>query len=315
MICNKCGMQNMNGTKFCVKCGNHLVTQTVNQQVYQTTGYQNSSVNPVNNQAQNSVNNSNMGQTMSQQYTNSNVSNPNVNQTVTNQYNEQQYQKIHENTSDITVSECLVSSIAFLLKPDSTLKEESSKFDNIKNSMIMTIVVSVLATLFSLIQTMFNVVRVTKYWSSEVKWEFSNLKEINYIKTIGTSLLVWLGIILAIAFIYYVVGLILKKKVNFPKLLGISALSIIPIVICSFVLSPLLSLINTSIGLGITVLGFVYTIVLIYEAMNQEIQLEGNLKYYFNLICFSVIVVSIYLIATKLLASSIIGIDNLLDLF
>lgn len=311
MICNKCGMQNMNGTKFCVKCGNALVSQTVNQQVYQTTGYQNSSVNPVNNQTQNSVSNSNMGQTMSQQYTNSNVSNPNVNQTVMNQ----QYQKNYGNTSGITVSECLASSIAFLLKPDSTLKEESSKFDNIKNSMIMTIVVSVLATLFSLIQTMFNVVRVTKYWSSEVKWEFSNLKEINYIKTIGTSLLVWLGIILAIAFIYYVVGLILKKKVNFPKLLGISALSIIPIVICSFVLSPLLSLINTSIGLGITVLGFVYTIVLIYEAMNQEIQLEGNLKYYFNLICFSVIVVSIYLIATKLLASSIIGIDNLLDLF
>lgn len=311
MICNKCGMQNMNGTKFCVKCGNALVSQTVNQQVYQTTGYQNSSVNPVNNQTQNSVSNSNMGQTMSQQYTNSNVSNPNVNQTVMNQ----QYQKNYGNTSGITVSECLASSIAFLLKPDSTLKEESSKFDNIKNSMIMTIVISVLATLFSLIQTMFNVVRVTKYWSSEVKWEFSNLKEINYIKTIGTSLLVWLGIILAIAFIYYVVGLILKKKVNFPKLLGISALSIIPIVICSFVLSPLLSLINTSIGLGITVLGFVYTIVLIYEAMNQEIQLEGNLKYYFNLICFSVIVVSIYLIATKLLASSIIGIDNLLDLF
>ncbi|MBD9085600.1 hypothetical protein EGP64_02915 [bacterium] len=311
MICNKCGIQNMNGTKFCVKCGNALVSQTVNQQVYQTTGYQNSSVNPVNNQTQNSVSNSNMGQTMSQQYTNSNVSNPNVNQTVMNQ----QYQKNYGNTSGITVSECLASSIAFLLKPDSTLKEESSKFDNIKNSMIMTIVVSVLATLFSLIQTMFNVVRVTKYWSSEVKWEFSNLKEINYIKTIGTSLLVWLGIILAIAFIYYVVGLILKKKVNFPKLLGISALSIIPIVICSFVLSPLLSLINTSIGLGITVLGFVYTIVLIYEAMNQEIQLEGNLKYYFNLICFSVIVVSIYLIATKLLASSIIGIDNLLDLF
>lgn len=311
MICNKCGMQNMNGTKFCVKCGNALVSQTVNQQVYQTTGYQNSSVNPVNNQTQNSVSNSNMGQTMSQQYTNSNVSNPNVNQTVMNQ----QYQKNYGNTSGITVSECLASSIAFLLKPDSTLKEESSKFDNIKNSMIMTIVVSVLATLFSLIQTMFNVVRVTKYWSSEVKWEFSNLKEINYIKTIGTSLLVWIGIILAIAFIYYVVGLILKKKVNFPKLLGISALSIIPIVICSFVLSPLLSLINTSIGLGITVLGFVYTIVLIYEAMNQEIQLEGNLKYYFNLICFSVIVVSIYLIATKLLASSIIGIDNLLDLF
>ena len=311
MICNKCGMQNMNGTKFCVKCGNALVSQTVNQQVYQTTGYQNSSVNPVNNQTQNSVSNSNMGQTTSQQYTNSNVSDPKVDQTVMNQ----QYQKNYGNTSGITVSECLASSIAFLLKPDSTLKEESSKFDNIKNSMIMTIVVSVLATLFSLIQTMFNVVRVTKYWSSEVKWEFSNLKEINYIKTIGTSLLVWIGIILAIAFIYYVVGLILKKKVNFPKLLGISALSIIPIVICSFVLSPLLSLINTSIGLGITVLGFVYTIVLIYEAMNQEIQLEGNLKYYFNLICFSVIVVSIYLIATKLLASSIIGIDNLLDLF
>ncbi len=311
MICNKCGMQNMNGTKFCVKCGNALVSQTVNQQVYQTTGYQNSSVNPVNNQTQNSVSNSNMGQTTSQQYTNSNVSYPKVDQTVMNQH----YQKNYENTSDITVSECLASSIAFLLKPDSTLKEESSKFDNIKNSMIMTIVVSVLATLFSLIQTMFNVVRVTKYWSSEVKWEFSNLKEINYIKTIGTSLLVWIGIILAIAFIYYVVGLILKKKVNFPKLLGISALSIIPIVICSFVLSPLLSLINTSIGLGITVLGLVYTIVLIYEAMNQEIQLEGNLKYYFNLICFSVIVVSIYLIATKLFTSSIIGINNLLDLF
>lgn len=315
MICPKCGMQNMNGTKFCVKCGNNLVTQTVNQQVYQTTGYQNSSVNPVNNQAQNSVNNSNMGQTMSQQYTNSNVSNPNVNQTVMNQYNEQQYQKIHENTSDITVSECLASSIAFLLKPDSTLKEESSKFDNIKNSMIMTIVVSALATFFSLLRTMFSVVRVSSYLSSKVRWEFSNLKEIDYIKTIGTNILIWLGIILIIAFIYYVVGLILKKQVNFSKLLGISALAIIPVIICSFILSPLLTMVNTSVGIGVTVVGFIYTIVIIYETMNQEIQLGGNSKYYFNLICFSVIMISIYLITTKLFTSSIIGISNLLDLF
>lgn len=264
MICKKCGTQNDDMSKFCIKCGNNMFENQIgpNEQTYQKQ--------PVNN----------------------------------DNYN-----------SKISTSEYFFIILAVILKPFSSLKEELNKFNIVKNSVVLSLLVSLIATLITLIRTMFTSVRVKSYWSSEVNWVFENLKEINYIKVVGINFLIYLGIIILIACIYYIGSLIIKKQTSFSRLLGISAISIVPAIICFSILSPLLSIIYAPLGTIITIIGVVYATIIIYEAINNEILLEKDSKFYFNLVCLSIIFIVIYYLYTKAFISSQNSINSILNMF
>ena len=66
----------------------------------------------------------------------------------------------------------------------------------------------------------------------ETTWVWSNLKNVQYLEIILKSFLIYLGVIFVITVIYYLASLVAKKEVSFPKLLGISTLSLIPLLIC-----------------------------------------------------------------------------------
>lgn len=206
--------------------------------------------------------------------------------------------------------------LAVILKPFTAFKQDLNKFENLKNSAIVSLIVAVITTLVSLIKTMISSIRVKSYWTNETKWVWENLKDINYIKVIGTSLLIYLGIIVAIAGIYYIASLIVKKQTNFSKMVGIAAISIVPMIICSMIVSPILSMIYSPLGMFVTIIGTIYTILIIYETINNEIGLEGNVKIYFNLICISILViVSYYLLMNVLVSSISSNLGNIFNLF
>ena len=82
------------------------------------------------------------------------------------------------------------------------------------------------------------------------------------------------------------------------------------------VISPLLSMIYTPLGIGVTIVGGVYTIIIIYEIINNEIKLEGNAKLYFNLICMSILAIAGYYLYMKfMMGSATNDIKNILDMF
>lgn len=283
MICQNCGSANQEGSKFCTKCGAELPIQqpNVNQ------------MGPIPNQASYSFN--------AEGSQNASI----------NPINQKQPKSINK----ITMKEYFYIVLAVILKPFTAFKEEISKFDNFKNSVILSGIVAILATIISLLKTIYNTVRVTSIWTKETQWVWENLKEVNYIKVIGMNLLIYLGIIAAIASVYYIASLIAKKQTNFPRLLGIAAASIVPILVCSMILSPILSMIYVPLGMIISVVGGVYTVILIYETINNEILLEGNAKFYFNLICLSILIVTVYYLYTKTISNSIIkNAGDLLDL-
>lgn len=220
-----------------------------------------------------------------------------------------------EPTIKMSMIEYLSFIIAVLLKPYDALKKEIYKFNSIKNSAILALIVSVIATIIKVISTMLSTVRETSYFSETVTWAWENLKEINYIKLIGTNFFVYLGIIVAIAVIYYIISLMLKKQVDFPRLLGISAVSLAPF-LGAIVVSPLASMLYAPLGLWITTIALVYTIVIIYEAMNQEVQLTGNIKFYYNLVCLSILIFVVgYLYTKGLITTMASDASEFLDLF
>jgi len=312
MNCSNCGTFNQEGSKFCIKCGQNLISS-----------------------ADNNVTSVETNDVIETPALNNNVTEPNIqntniveNQTNSTQYNYSQNVSTTNNTTTQQVAKVSFMGyffmiIAIILKPFTSLKEELNKFNGFKNSAILSLIVSGTATIINLLSTMWSAVRVKEFsWTTgnyTTSWVWDNLKNIKYIEVIGKNFLIYLGAIVAIAVIYYLGSLIVKKQTNFSRLLGISALAVTPLLICSLVLSPLLSLIWAELAMPIIVIGAIYTIVIIYEGINSEILLEGNAKYYFNLVCLSILGIAAYYLCMKVFMSSITGgldgLDDLMNMF
>lgn len=300
MNCPNCGSQNILGSKFCIRCGQNLEgAQVYNDQQVQMMGtsFQEVSLQHVNTTPIQSGNNF--------------------------QTNVASQQPMDTNTAPVAKVSFMgyfFIILAVILKPFAAFKEELSKFNSFKNSAIMSLIISGAATLINLITTMLNAIMVKSYsWSSggyKTTWTWENLKEIKYIEVVGKNFLIYLGVIVAIAVVYYIASLIVKKQTNFSRLLGIAAIAVAPMLVCSLVLSPLLSLIWAELAMPITLIGAVYTIILVYEGMNNEVLVEGNVKYYFNLVCLSILGIAAYYLYMKIFMSSISGgLEDIFDLF
>ncbi len=287
MICQNCRTNNNEGNKFCVKCGNPLTNN-----------------NPINNkQMNNNLNNIN-----NQNMVNNNMNNNMVNNNVNMRQPMNQNKNNGNNEIKVSFGDYFKIIIAFLTKPFNALKNENNKFSNFKNSFILSIIVSILFTIISFIKTIISTVRVTTgglFSEPETEWVWENLENLNFIKVIGTDLLIIIGIIFAIACVYYIAGLVVKKQPNFSKLLGLSTVSVVPMFICAMLLSPIFGLIHVHLGVIVTIIGGIYTLILVYENMNSEINLEGNIKYYFNLICLSILMSTGYFVYMKFITSTI----------
>lgn len=312
MNCSNCGTFNQEGSKFCIKCGQNLISSADNN------------VTPIetNDVIETPALNNNVSET--------NIQNTNVVETQTNstQYNYSQNGSTTNNTTNqvdakISFMGYFFMIIAIILKPFTSLKEELNKFNGFKNSAVLSLIVSGTATIINLLSTMWSAVRVKEFsWTTgnyTTSWVWDNLKNIKYVEVIGKNFLIYLGAIVAIALVYYLGSLIVKKQTNFSRLLGISALAVTPLLICSLILSPLLSLIWAELAMPIIVIGAIYTIVIIYEGINSEILLEGNAKYYFNLVCLSILGIAAYYLCMKVFMSSITGgldgLDDLMNMF
>lgn len=201
----------------------------------------------------------------------------------------------------------------FILKPATSLKGEISKLDNFTNSGILALIIAVVSTLVSLINTMINTVVVKQFdWTEGyvTVWKWENLKDIDYISIIFESLIYVLLVIAVIAGIYYIASLIVKKDVKFPRLIGLTSLSITPLLLTSLVISPILSIVSAEIAAVAVLVGSLYTILMIHETINNEFKLEGNIKYYFNLACYSVLLIISYIVLSKIVFSTITSSAN-----
>lgn len=322
MNCNNCGTINNPNSRFCIRCGNELNQPNgLNNDFLQSQTNQNnnSNINLSNNQQQYSQN-------MNDVFSN-NIESQNIYSN--NQLNQQTLQISNNNINVSSVPlNYIMYLVAILLKPFRTFKEENSKLNNPKNSIILGIIVSIIMTLISTVKSMISVVRVTTGgWLTEAKttWEWSNLKEINYVKLIGQDLLLYIGIIFGVALIFYLANLVIKKQTSYPKFVSITSSALVPFIIGCMVLSPLLTNISVYIGMSISIISVVYLLVIFNEFINNELNLEGDKKIYFNLICYSLILLIAYFIMTKYLgplfssfglgSSGSYGLDSLLEMY
>lgn len=290
IVCFHCGTTNSLDTKFCIKCGTSLQSQQIseNQNMVLGNNVINQSLNDESNI--NDTNQNSAQQSESQQsYTNISINN--------------------YNTSSKDGSESLnyVSYIiGALLKPFDQFKNEEKNLQNVKNvSVLSSIVVGVL-TIIRLITKMISAVRVKSFLSNEVRWVWENLKEVQYFKILGQSILIYAGILVVISGVYYLANLVIKKDAKFVNILAATTTAFIPFAVCSSILAPLLSMIYAPLKICITVIGIVYALVSLLELINELINVENkNSRIYFHMICLSIIFIGGGLIAYKVILGSL----------
>ena len=222
------------------------------------------------------------------------------------------YNTVNNETAsvDSTPLNYLMYCVAAILKPFKTFKEEENKLSNPKTSLIFAGIVSAIMMLVTLLKSMINVIFTKEFDMSTFEYKsvvkFSNLKNLKYLNLIGKNLIIYIGIIVAVAGVYYLVGLIFKKNANFFKTLSMSATSFLPYIILGMILSPILAKIWIPLAVVASIVGFVYSTLIYLNLINNDLGFATiDLKIYFNLICISILGVSGYYLLTKLLISSI----------
>lgn len=295
MFCSNCGTCNTLDSKFCAKCGNALAGGTNQESPISNLTPDMPAVNP------------NVNVEPVQNTTNSSV---NVEPQVQMSANAQAAVK----TSFVGF---FMAMLAVVLKPFTAFKEHMGKFENIKNSAILSVLVAGCATIVNLLTSMIGSIFVKKFdWTTgkyTTSLVFENLGNIDYLSVIFKNFLIYAVAIFGVAALFYVAGLIAKKQVKYPRLVGIAALSFVPVVVCGLVVSPIVGLVWSLLSLPVTLIGAAYTIILLYEGMNAELMLEGNMKYYVNLACFSILAIAgYYLVIVLILGSLASGLGDVL---
>ena len=306
MICKNCGTSNDENSKFCIKCGNSLIeTNNVGVAMPNTTmnnPLEAPTTMPMGNNLISTPNIENpmAMPTMNNQPVTPNVGNNATNATVPNTLN-------NSNPSNASNSKFnfLTYFLAVILKPISSYEEEKDKFDT-KNTVILSIICVAFMTIINIISTIIFTARVSSLISGySSSWDFSRIKYINFFQVFGKSLGGSVAVILAIAGAFYIGSLIIKKEVKFMKCLSIVVTSIIPVIIGYLLIAPILGLLWGVLQLIVSVVSIAYFIIILYELMNKELKLENNMKVYFNLACFSTLIIVGYYVTLKFLLNSL----------
>ena len=308
MTCTRCGAENAEGSSFCIKCGAPLVNNQNPQPVANPT-----TVEPAQNSfAQSIPSAAQMAVSQLEQQTATVQAQPTVVQ-----------QPVAQTMVSSVTLNYIMFLISMLIKPFKKFKEEDAKLGDAKNSIILALIVSVVMTLIKTITYIISLVVVKKYsfskgYTTTINWE--NLKDVKWIKFIGQNFLIFAGVILAIALVYYIASLIAKKSVNFTKLLSISAASLVPYTVGAMLLAPIGGYIWSYLSVLFTVAGSVYSFIVLYELMNDEIKLESDAKIYFNVACLTILLFGGYFAIIKIMTASITSsvtgnFGSLLDMF
>lgn len=280
MICPNCGKKNTEGSIFCVKCGINLKETTTQNEIKTTEP----------NQKKEQLN--------------------------TQSTNQQRIEEVKK-----TAVHYFKYAKDVLLNPYKTFKEKETELTETKKALIFSGILAVVMMLITLLTAMITSIFVKELSAKTLKLhtvvKFSNLGDLNYLVLIGRNLLIYAGIIVAIAGVYYIVSLIFKKESKFTKLLSISATSIIPFIALGMIVSPILSLIWTPLSIIAKVGGLVYSILIFMSLIKEELSFETkDLEIKFHLICLTILGTIGYYLYIKLFMVTVnSGLNDLLNIF
>lgn len=206
--------------------------------------------------------------------------------------------------------------VNILLKPIKVLKEKIEFYSKPENCFILAGVVA-LATMIIRVVVSFVMALIQKQCTTSVFGKGSclslgeKLKAIDWMGITLKHLLIILISMFAVAGVYYVASLIAKKTANFMRLLTITAVSFVPACAAMYLLTPICGWINIHFGVIVTIVGFVYSLVVFFSAIKDEFKFESADKaVYFQLICVSIILIIVYFVGINIATNAVTNSAN-----
>lgn len=195
------------------------------------------------------------------------------------------------------------------INPYKAFKDNEKKATETSKCLIFSGILIGAVTIIKLIVTMFSTVYHEEYswYSGTTKtWDWSRLGDINYFKAIFLTIVVYAAVFAAISGIYCLASLILKKKTSFIRLLGMVNIALIPFLTASTLLSPIFSLLSGHIGVVITMVGLVLSIVTLITLINEELKVKDSMiRIYMHSACISILLLAMYICFVVTLTSAV----------
>lgn len=216
--------------------------------------------------------------------------------------------KTKDNFGDIFVN-VFKYILKVLMKPIDAIHEYKDSMSNPVFALIIGAFLSLVMVISNIIVKIFDVVIVKQYTFGkgyETTWEFSRIGNLNFLELIFKNFFIYAFIIIVIAGVFYLSSLVIKKEINFFKSLTISATSMVPFVLCTFILMPILTLIWSHFAV-LSLFGAVYSVSLLLGIYNEELKLQGNIKVYYYSVNVSILVLILYIVAVSLFQNTLFG--------
>ena len=218
-------------------------------------------------------------------------------------------EKINENFEKFKKTPAVSFILSVFKNPVTGVKRGIAGYSDFNNSWLLPVIAAGTYTVFNLIFAIFRTVSrpASPFFGTKKSdfdfsvfnifdWfaglNFSRLDKFDWFQnTIGNFLIV-LAPIAAIADIYYLAGLIMKKtELNYFRLVTIVSVASFGWILTTTLISPLILDVSVPVARAIGYAGVIFSGLVVYEAMNQELDLKDDKKVIVNIIIITAIIV------------------------
>ena len=130
-----------------------------------------------------------------------------------------------------------------------------------------------------------------------------NLKDLNYFDLIVKNLFWSIVVIAAVAGIYYIVSMIMKKNANYFRLASITAVAFVPVYAAGFV-SIIVAYIYAPLSAFLVFAACLYSFLIFIHAIDNEVEFkDADFKVFFHTICLTVVFIVAYYVLSNSIGS------------
>lgn len=222
--------------------------------------------------------------------------------------------KKSKTSSKINVKEIFSSLINSVINPISTMDENISKLNTTKATLIyagiLTVAMTLVNFLVKLILALFDKVCILNKCTTMVD-------NLDFVGLLLKQLVIYGGFVFGIAGVYYLANLIFKKSADYIKFLAISCVSIMPSIIGNIVVAPILGTIWSPLGVIVSTLATIYTLLILFIAFSKNIGFKNDdKKILFQAICLTIFsVINNYIYVSTYVSSISDSLSDLSNLF
>ncbi len=206
------------------------------------------------------------------------------------------------------ITESFMFILACLLKPITAIKNKINEYADVKSAGLLVILVSLCRMIIGLLNAMIQVIFVKPrgLWkgSSSLTVSFDGLKNLDYFSLIVKQFIGFIIVVAAVAGVYYVVSCVMKKTVNYFKLVSITTVSFIPMFIAGL-LATIIGYIYIPLSVFVVFASLVYSVITFVKSVNDELKLEGDMTVYIQTICLTIVFVITYYVLSNYITSLI----------